>query len=241
MSIDQLVLLGLSPEHATIYLVLIEHRSLLLTEISRKTSFRRALLYIELPKMVASGLVVQSPMGKRIHYAAADPTVLEQRLEAQRQRLETIHGAIRTLTVRSVDRPRFTIRQGETALQEALEAFMHRLKKDDVYLRFSSRRADVNVKKYITDAYHKEDARKSPDHFVITSQSVVGQYNKKLTRASKVLPDSKEGPFAYNINAYMYQDRTLFVDYSSETVFEVHHAPFTDFLRTIFKNLYDRL
>lgn len=241
MSSAQLITLGLSPDQATIYLVLMEQGPLLLTELARKTSFRRADLYIEIPKMISNGLVLQSPLGKRIRYTAADPSILERRIETQHQQLEAIRSELKTLAVRTADRPRFALRQGQAALQESLEAFMCRLEKDDVYFRFSSRRADVDYKKYLSAKYRDEDARKQPEHFVIANASVEKQYKNKLSRVSKILPDSKDGPFAHNVNAYIYQDRTLFVDYSSETVFEVHHAPFTDFLRSIFKNLYDRL
>lgn len=241
MLVEQLIALGLSKEQAPVYLALVEHGPMLLTEIARKTLFRRADLYIELPKMVSEGLVLQSPVGKRIRYTAADPSTLERKIEAQHEHLETIRGELKTLAVRTHDRPRFALRQGEAALQESLEAFMCRLKKDDVYLRFSSRRADVDFNKYLTPKYKEEDARKTPEHFVIANAAVAKHWKKKLNRAGKILPDAKEGPFAHNVNAYIYQDRTLFVDYSSETAFEVHHAPFTDFLRSIFKHLYDRL
>ncbi len=237
--LNKLIEIGLPKEQAEIYLALLADGPAAIAEISRRTGLHRLNIYKAIPSLVSAGLLQESRKGKRKLFVASDPAVLSNLTEQRTRVLHEILPELQSMTANQSTRPDIRINHGKRAVAQALEKFMTSLKKDEVYYRFSARDPRTDFKKYLTQKYSDEYDKKKPEHFVIANEAIAKGYKPKLERAVKIL--GGKTPFQQNINAVIYGDTTLLVDYSSESIVEITHPAFTEFIKHIFKALYERL
>ncbi len=236
----QLAGFGFPKEHIHLYLTLLESGPTTLAELARAGQIHRATVYRLLPILQQRGFVTEVQRGRRRVYSAADPLVLKRLADEQAHFLGELIPQLQQLAERKKGKPEFRVHSGESAIRGMFDVFMERLKKDEVYYRFSSRRTTTPYDQYHSTRYRELRSRKKPEHFVITSESNAKTYESKLERAVKTIPNANLA-FEHDINAILFQDTTLFVDYRSDTALEINSRAFTDFIKHIFKSLYDRL
>jgi sugar-specific transcriptional regulator TrmB len=237
--LNKLMEIGLPKEQAEIYLALLADGPAAIAEISRRTGLHRVNIYKAIPSLVSAGLLQESRKGKRKLFVASDPAVLSNITEQRTRTLQEILPELESMSATQSARPDIRINHGRPAVRDALDRFITSLKKGDIYYRFSSRHPKSDWKKYLTEKYIKTDAQIKPEHFVITNTALAPTYTPKLERAVKVL--GGKDPFDHNVNAYIYGDTTLFLDYNSESVLEIQNPAFAKFIKHIFKALYERL
>lgn len=236
----QLAGFGFPKEQIHLYLTLLESGPTTLAELARAGQIHRATVYRLLPILQKRGFVTEVQRGRRRMYSAADPLVLKRLADEQTHFLGELIPQLQQLAERKRRKPEFCVHSGESAIRGMFDVFMERLRKDDVYYRFSSRRPTTAFERYNSARYRQLKAQKDPQRFVIANESIANTYRKNMGRSVKTIPN-QDLPFEHDINAFLFQDTTLFVDYKSDTALEINSRAFTDFVKHIFKSLYDRL
>lgn len=237
--LNKLMDIGLSKDQAEIYLALLADGPATIMEIARRTGLHRVNVYKAIPFLKSNGLLSESKKGQRNIFVSNDPNHLSNLVDQRTRILHEILPELQSMTANQSTRPDVRINYGRRGVTQAIEKFMTSLKKGDLYYRFSARRPETDYLKYLSPKYLKINKALQPEHFVITNEAIAKYYSPKLERAVKVL--GGKDPFNHNLNAIIYGDTTLFLDYTSESILEIKHPAFTAFIKHIFKALYERL
>ena len=92
MKYDDILLdLGLSDKEARTYLAILELGSSPIKPIAQRSGVKRTSIYNFIDRLVGTGLITQTKVGRAIHYQAAPPTRLA---ELQRERLRAIEQGL---------------------------------------------------------------------------------------------------------------------------------------------------
>lgn len=91
---QRLEALGLGKNEASVYLAALSRGESTIGDLVHETQLHKQLIYDSAEKLQKEGLMTISQVSSRRHFAAADPSVLEQRIE---QRLTAVRGLLPAL------------------------------------------------------------------------------------------------------------------------------------------------
>lgn len=232
--------LGLSSRESQIYLYLLNNGASTIAAMAKEAGLHRPIVYQILPGLIERGLISKVIQGKRTKYSAESPDKLKAMIEELRLNFENALPDLDQIYRNKKNRPLVKFLEGRKGIMAVFDDIVDSLKKDDVFYRYSSRKASTPGEKYLSPYYREKRDEKQLQRFVITNEAVSKEKKQRLERAVKVVPD-KYGLFDYNIVQLIYGDKIAFVDYSTETAFIVENAMIAEFQRKLFKILYDKL
>lgn len=235
--------LGLGADESAVYLALLEHGALSVSDIARKTGLYRTNIYAALPALTREGLVSVSPKGKQKIYTAESPKKLEARFLELSNRFDEEMAELLTLYKHTdVSRPIVKYVEGADAIRMINDDVVTSLKKGEIYYRYSSakvtgieRRRDYLSKKYRLIRDQKQLERK-----VITNLPNKMGKRPRLEREIKVVPADFD-LFEYNISQVIYGDKVAVLDYNSETAVVIENPTIAKFQQKIFELLFRKL
>ena len=235
--------LGLTEREACVYLSLLEHGQLGVSDIARKTALYRTDIYLALGRLKEEALVLSVPRGKQRVYRAAPPTVLEKKfLELANHFDEKISALSALAHTPHGERPQVTYVEGVKGIRAIHDDIVTTLKKGDVYYRYSSSKITGNEKRtnYLSKKYRLLRDQKQLERKVITNAPNKAGKHPRLEREIKVVPSDFD-LFAYNISQVIYANKVAVIDYNTDTAVIIENATIARFQAKIFELLFRKL
>lgn len=232
---------GLSENQGLIYASLLETGPTTVAEIGRKSGLHRAVIYKELPDLIDKGVLTIIPKGKQKHYVPAPPKTLKRLFD---KRAEKFLASLEELEQKHANeraKPVVRILEGRKGLINVMEDVLETLGKGDTFYRYSSRRDDQDVRKYMPENYGARRDELKLQQCVITNHKLkTSPYKNRMDCASKEVPYELD-PFQYNISQLIYGRKTALVDFNSETAMIIEDKALADFQKRLFLLLFHRL
>lgn len=107
---------GLPDKESLIYRALAEQGNLSLSALARATSIQKTTLYLHINTLLARGLILRQPVGKRIHYRAANPQKLLTAIDQQRDALAKQMPTLLAAYASAADEPSVAIFEGKDGI-----------------------------------------------------------------------------------------------------------------------------
>lgn len=231
--------LGLTAHEATVYLRLLQEGPATIGRLAQSTGLFRPTLYRLLPRLEQCGLVSLVPHGKQHHYAAEDPSKLENlvddTLEDLRSLLPKLSDQFHSLRKRPVIR----FYEGKSGVLAVLDDVVRSLKRGDVYYRYTSAKDYETMLRYLPKEYRSLRDAKQLQRFVIAGAGI-RQPKPKLNRSYKTVPRSASS-FDYDVNQVIYGNKVAYIDYSSLSALIIESSAIADLQRQVFLLLYRTL
>jgi sugar-specific transcriptional regulator TrmB len=124
-----------------IYMALLEHPHMSISEIARETGYHRPAVYRALDGLIADGYIERSKVsGKRYFYHVTHPDILRAKLRDLTELSERLIPEIEALYERSHDAPVLRVEEGISGIQRIHTDMIESLTHGDVYYCYSSSR-----------------------------------------------------------------------------------------------------
>ena len=231
--------LGLDQNEEKAYTFLLENGPSSPTDIEKKLSIHRPIVYKSLESLKNKNLVTISPKGKRTLYIAESPEKLESMFrDLEKTFFNDVEDLHTLYELGQKNKPRVTYGEGKQAIQDSYMDIPNTLDKDGEYYRYMSIE-NSNREKFLPKNYRDLRDKKGLESMIITNKASKKE-PLKLGRRVKVLPDSV-GLFEYNIGQVIYGDKVAIVDYDSQSVITINHPKFAEFQKKLFKVLFDKI
>jgi sugar-specific transcriptional regulator TrmB len=235
--------LGLNERESAVYLALLLHGALGISDIARRTGLYRTDIYRTLAALSGEGLVASSPKGKYKVYAAASPKKLEKRFLDLANRFDDEIATLSALhRTQRAARPRVTYIEGERGIRGIYDDIATSLPKGAVYYRYSAARVNDNEKRarYLSNTYRTLRDQKKLERKVITNMPNKLGKRPRLEREVKVVPPDFD-LFEYNVSQVIYGDKVAVIDYNTETAVVIENGTIAKFQEKIFQLLFRKL
>lgn len=232
---------GLTENQGNIYTSLLETGPATVAEIGRQSGLHRAVIYKELPDLISKGILSITPKGKQKQYVPAPPKSLKSLFEKKTEEFLSSLEELEEKHAHDRIKPVVRILEGKKGLIEVMEDVLETLQKGDTFYRYSSRKDDTDVRKYMPVDYGKRRDKLELQQYVITNHKLKSNpYKNRMDCASKEVPPELDA-FQYNISQLMYGRKTALVDFNSETAMIIEDKSLADFQKRIFQMLFHRL
>jgi len=231
--------LGLDQNEEKTYVFLLENGASSPTDIEKKTSIHRPIVYKALESLKNKNLVNISPKGKRTLYTAESPEKLESIFrELEKTFFNDVEDLHNLYELGQKNKPKVTYNEGKQAIQDSYMDIPNTLDKDAEYYRYMSIQ-NSNREKFLPKGYRELRNKKGLESMIITNKSAKKDKIRLGSRV-KVLPDSYD-LFEYNIGQVIYGDKVAIVDYDSQSVITINHPKFAEFQKKLFKLLFEKI
>ncbi|MCK9272451.1 hypothetical protein M0P65_02790 [Candidatus Gracilibacteria bacterium] len=233
--------IGLPKNSALIYLTLLEHGKLTISDLTNFTSLHRVQLYRLLPYLLESGFVFVSVKGKKKYYSPASPSKIN---EAYKEMEERNKGNINQLLDKysNLDKkPNVIYNQGAKGIRNIFSDIVDSQNKGDIFYRITS---ETDVEKinqqYLPKDYREKRDKKELERYVIMSSHAASIKKPRLERELRIIPKNIDD-FQDNILMTIYANKVAFVDFNTETSILIENKDIADFQKKLFKLLFKSL
>ena len=122
--------LGMSEAERSIYLALLEHPYITISDISRHTRYHRPTVYKTIHALESDGYVEKSYLdGKRYYYHTTSPTKLREKLASLETLADRILPELEAIHARTAEAPVLSVREGIEGIRSIHGDLVHSLKK----------------------------------------------------------------------------------------------------------------
>lgn len=234
--------LGLRRQEIAIYMVLLEHGPMQISDICTETNLYRPMVYKYLPKLVERQIVTVMKRGKRKVYSIESPEKLLSVVKMLENSVQLAIPEMRAMFESSQNRPIIHFYEGKEGIIYVYEDVIRTLKKGDMFYRYASGSAEKKSLRstYMPKNYRKIRDEKQLERFVITNRANAGTKQKRMERAMKIVPE-KYGLFDYDITQIVYANKMALIDYNTETAIVIENEVLAKFQAKIFKIIFDLL
>lgn len=230
--------IGLSESDAEVYACLVKGGEMLPTQISKKTSLYRPVVYKAIENLDDKKLIRISSKGKRKTYIAESPERLESLFKEYEKSFFNDIEDIYKMYESSAEKPTISIAEGEQAIRDTYSDVVNTLDKNEKYYRYSSIQ-QFKKNKFIPKDYEYIRDKKGLERMVITGFN--NQPTKKrLGRSFKSIPKEFD-LFEDEVNLVIYKDKVAIIDYPSKMTINIQHKKFAEFQKKLFRLLFSRL
>ena len=235
--------LGLSKGAEDIYLSLIEHGPMMVTDISRSTDQFRADTYRHIEELLASGLILSIVYGKRKRYDAVSPESILGILRKKEVRITDSVTELLQIFDRREGSFQTEVFEGKKGIESLYRTLVLNVKRKAQLCRIESPRDYKVIKKYYPKEYWNRAGFRSGgdiEKFVITNPVTRDTRQKNLNRSSKDIP-SKFLPFDHNFTTLIIEDRVAIIDFDLEKGLLIKNERYAEYMKDIFWMLYEAL
>lgn len=241
--IQFLTKLGLSEKESSVYLALLTHGALGVSDIARHTALYRTDVYTALRSLEEDALVSLTQKGKQKRYLAQPPSILEAKFVELANSFDDTLAELSALKQRvSPDEPHVHYASGKKAIRALYDDVVESLDKGETYYRYSSAKVEGVDKRgdYLSKKYRLLRDKKGIERKVITNAKNMASKRPRLERDIKAVPPDFD-LFEYNISEIIYRDKVAVIDYNQETVVTIDNPVVAKFQKRIFELLFKKL
>ncbi len=238
---------GLNDTEISVYLCILEHPEIKVSDIQRHTGLVRTTIYYVLSQLKAGGLLSENTQNNVKTYRCADIEALKRNVERdiveQRQKLEQLadlKGVFERLGTKKADKDSYVARyEGTEAIKQAIE---QALRCDSKQWHIIAARDNFlyHMSKTYQQYYLKERKRRGITAKTLwepTDEWKTPSVEDVFYRNPRVLPEEFRG--AFNSLVILYDDTTLIIDpYDQKTAHAIHNQASTDLLRLVFNSIW---
>ena len=235
--------LGYSERESIVYLTLLEHGALGVSDIARTCGLYRTDIYTALGRLKEEGLATTLLKGKYRAYKAASPKLLEKKFLELANSFDEEVAALTSLEyTTSGTRPVVTYVEGQKGITGVHDDIVTTLKQGDTYYRYSSAKITGVEKRqnYLSKKYRLLRDQKQLERKVITNAPNRAGKHPRLEREVKVVPPDFD-LFEYNISQIIYGNKVAVIDYNTETAIIVENPTIAKFQARLFELMWRRL
>jgi sugar-specific transcriptional regulator TrmB len=238
---------GLNDTEIAVYICILEHPEIKVSDIQRQTGLVRTTIYYALAQLKTGGLLSENTQNNVKTYRCADVEALKRNVESdiskERQKLEQldalkdVFGALKTKTP---EKDSYVSRyEGVEAIKQSIEQAFRCDSKQWCIIAARDNFLYRMTKQY-QQYYLKERKRRD-----ITAKTLweptgglkTASLEDIFYRNPRILPEEFRG--AFNSLVILYDDTTLIIDpFSQKTAHAIHNAASTDTLRLVFNSLW---
>ena len=240
MNYNFLTFLGLNDKESEVYILLVKCGPISISDIVSRTKLHRPYAYRTIGSLLEKGLVTRGSSGSKKVFIPLSPEALKKR--AQKIYEET-HTSIDLLS-EEYNAPHLetvikTV-QGKSGITSIFSDLVESLKKGDIFYRYTSETDTEYVNKFLPKDYRAIRDKKQLERFVISNWSSALNKQKRLERATKVIPKN-ESSFNQDCIQLIYGNKVAFIDINQLQGVIIENKNLAQFQREIFKLLYKRI
>lgn len=229
--------IGLSERESCIYVDLLENGLSTISDIAKRTSLHRPVIYQTIPLLEEGGLISRNLNGKRTYYLAESPNKLRAIMENLAKGFTTAISDLEDIYRQKERKPTIKTLSGKKGIQFVFYDVLDTLKKGDTYYRYSARVDLAKTKSYLPSDYRELTALKEIQRCVITSETLASTKKPRLEREIVTIPKHLD-LFDDNVSKIIYGDKVAIIDYNTEMVLIVENPLLARFEEKIFKFLF---
>jgi|GEM_PF-695221 len=225
MTKAELLPFGLDVNESATYLTLLELGPASILEIAKKSGVNRSMLYEIIDELITKGLVYKSVRGKKIHFVAREPEVLQNLLSEKMEKLEKLLPGLKDLAAKGNFKPTVTFHEGMAGIKQAyLDAVYSKEKKLYAFVGVESLLSKTNILEEFWDEHFKTERRKRNvfGQLIVPNNSAGRAFQKKDNqnfRESRLV-DAEQYNFPAEV--LLYDDVVIFISYTQYEEFAVN-------------------
>lgn len=235
-----LEVLGLTQKEIDIYTLLISYGALTASEIVNRSNMHRPYVYKTLGLLLNKKIITQGKIGSRKVYIVEPPSTLRKRMadviDSSYKEIDELEKIYDSPSLETIIK---TV-QGKTGITSIFSDLVESLKKGDVFYRYTSETDTNHVNTFLPNDYRTIRDKKQLERFVISNWVTAEVKQKRLERATKVIPKS-ETSFNQDCIQLIYGNKLAFIDIQQLQGVIIENKNLAQFQREIFKLLYKRL
>lgn len=232
--------LGLSKIESSIYLALLRHGPMTISNISKESGQYRPMVYKWLAELIKKNIVTESPRGKQKIYSAESPSRLKYLLESLTEEFNKKLPELEDEHKKIGERPKVKFLTGRHGVTSVFDDIVDSLERGDIFYRYDSASDQIKSDSYVPKSYRKKRDEKQLERFVIASEYVGSKKKPRLEREIRILPVT-DGRFAHDVIEFIYGGKVAFINLNSETALVIEDMAMAEFHKQIFRSLYKRL
>ena len=227
--------LGLSLHERAVYMTLLDHPYLIVSDIAEKTNTHRPMVYKSLRSLEADGLVEKSYLdGKRYYYHITSPKKLRDKLNTLNTLAENTLPELELMYEKKMHTPILSIKEWVDGIRSIHADLLQSVPKWGIYYRYSSSRGEYEGKSiYTPDDYESIQKKKELERIVITN---VHQAKKRMDDPNReviTIPPSFD-EFWDNISKIIYANKVAIIDYDSQIWWVIENEWFARYEEKLF-------
>lgn len=230
--------IGLNEYERKVYLTLLEHPYITMSEIAEKNQIHRPMAYKTIQSLESEGFVEKSYLdGKRYYYHTTSPKKLLEKLKRLSELAEQVVPELETLFLKHGDAPILSTKEGVDGIRSIHQDLLDTLPRGGIYYRYSSSRTEYAGKSlYTPDSYEAVQKKKELERMVITSERQQKNRSSNPNREVIAIPKVFD-EFDDNITKLIYADKVAIIDYESQTGWIIENERFARYEEKIFRLL----
>ncbi len=219
---DILTQVGLTPNEATIYEFLLRSGAVPASEIIKKTTLQKGVVYNVLESLEEKSLVISKKKGKLTHFYPQHPNQLEELLRDQSSQLEKTHknlaanlDALTSEFNLVSQKPDVRYFEGLEGIQEALE---DTLTSQEIIYTYADLEAVIKYTEKINQCYMKKRSKLNLNKKVLVLDSAFAKnylqnYLRDITEIKLI--DQEKYPFSGSV-MQIYEGKVIYISLSEE-------------------------
>jgi sugar-specific transcriptional regulator TrmB len=231
---------GFTDKEYSIYHLLVTHGPLTVADIVSKSNLHRPYAYKTIESLIEKGIVKHSSLKAKKLYVALSPAKVKLLLEEKKDEVVSNLDALEELYIAPHLETTVTTFQGKKGVTAIFADLVNSQKKGDIFYRYTSEKDTAFTDTFLPKDYRVIRDKKGLERFVISSMKVAEGKQKRLERATKVVPKS-ESLFAQDCIQLIYGNKVAFINIAKVQGIIIDDENLAAFQREIFKLLYKRL
>jgi sugar-specific transcriptional regulator TrmB len=231
---------GFNDREYTVYCLLVTHGPLTISEVVEKSTLHRPYAYKTIEALIAKDAVHSATVDKKKTYIATSParlkSILEEKGEKSMQSLEALEEVYVSPHIET------TVKhyQGKSGITAIFKDLVVSQKKGDIFYRYTSEKDTAYTDTFLPKEYRAIRDKKGLERFVISTFDIASKKQKRLERATKVVP-KHEALFNQDCIQLIYGNKVAFIDIAQVQGVVIENKNLAQFQKEIFKMLYKRI
>ena len=231
---------GISDREFLVYHTLVTRGSLTMSDIVTVSDLHRPYAYKTIKSLMAKKVVHLSSVKNKKLYSAVSPYEVKQIVNIAKQNVDKELDVLEEAYISPHLETTITHFQGKRGLTAIFADVVSSQKKGDIFFRYTSEKDTEYTNTFLPKDYRTIRDKKQLERFVISTLDVASTKQKRLERATKIIPKN-EASFSQDCIQLIYGNKIAFMDISQLQGVIIENKNLAHFQKEIFKLLYKRL
>ena len=231
---------GFSDREFLVYTLLVTRGPLTMTDIVSVSGLHRPYAYKTIMMLIDQKVVSQVASKAKKLYVALSPSIVKQVLEERQEKVAEKLTLLEEVYVAPHLETAVTHYQGKKGIMAIFSDLVNSQKKGDVFYRYTSEQDTEFANTFLPKDYRLIRDKKGLERFVISSVTAAETKQKRLERATKVIPKN-ESHFNQDCIQLIYSNKVAFINLAKVQGVIIEDQNLASFQKEIFKLLYKRL
>ncbi len=231
-----LMRLGMSDEEISVYLVLLEHPHITISDIAKYTGTYRPAVYRSIWALMDAGYVERSLLeGRRYYYHAAHPEKLREKVRELAETASRLLPELGLIYEKRHTTPSLSLHEGIDAIRELHIDIVNSLPHGSEYSIYTSLESSSPKRALaLSEKYKKIQREKELSRHIISSDTREGWEKKDPYEEITLLPKSNT-PLDGSMTKIIAWDTVTMIDHESTFAWQIRHHWFARYEEQIFR------